>query len=181
VNSKKNEDLLTADIEEMIVRIAKKYKIIGMDLEDKISEIRSHLKSKIPKYKSEKGQFRVWALRVLKNKLLDLMREFGKEPEVISFSEMPIKILRDDTRISFEETLEATDKGQAARKTNFEFDVKLILSRLSPKDKLVFKMKIDGYDLEEITEKTGVKRETIKKRWNRRLPFLKKSFRKYLK
>ena len=42
-NKKGRSDSITVDIEEMIVRIAEKYKICGMDIEAKTQEIRNHL------------------------------------------------------------------------------------------------------------------------------------------
>ena len=62
-------------IEKDICYEAGKNYIYGMGKEDIAQELRAHIFSKIGNYDPTKSNFRTWAIRVMKNKIIDLSRK----------------------------------------------------------------------------------------------------------
>lgn len=67
-------------LEKDILYCARRYRIIGMDIEDIVQELRYHLLRKLDRFDRTKSRLRTWAMRVMRNRLIDIHQSSERLP-----------------------------------------------------------------------------------------------------
>jgi RNA polymerase sigma factor (sigma-70 family) len=168
---------LTADIEKVIARISDKYAIKGMDIENKCSFLRMHLINQLEKYDHGKNpNFKFWAIKVLTNKAIDLLRQYGREPSTFFYS--PIK--GSDGKIPLDVVAKKRIKKlERLDTTSIDLDIDINRALSNPREGVIVRLFSQGFSDKEIAEKEKISISACRKRKQR--AFKKLRERNFLK
>ena len=92
---------------------------------------------------------------------------------------MPPKVLLDGTEIPFEDTWEASDKGQFVKDLTFQIDFDRATAGITSTDTIVVSMRINKHSFKEIAKELGIHKGRIIQKWQELRPNLDKFFESY--
>ncbi len=125
-----------------IISLCRKYNVHDSDMEDVIQEIYSQLFVSLKKYKTDKGSFKSWFIKLAINTIFK------------SFRTKKIKVI----------SIDSLEKAFQASEENVE-DIQLLniaslVNELPLGYKTIFNLSVDGLDHGEISEYLGISKST---------------------
>ena len=140
----------------LVAHIAKKYQGTEVEMEDLISIGTVGLIKAIMSYNKDKNsKLGTYAARCIENEILMMLRTKKKISKEVSLYE-PIGTDRDGNEIQLFDIIEAED-SDAQEKVSLKDDIKLLYEKiesvLSPRERLVLKMRYGLYNQEEYTQR----------------------------
>lgn len=140
----------------LVAHIVKKYQTLEEDNEDLLSIGTIGLIKAVVTFNPDKSvRLGTYAARCIENEILMYLRAKKKSSKEVSLYE-PIGTDREGNEIQLFDIIE-TDADDAHRKTELKEDIKTLYrkveSELSPRERLVLKMRYGLYDEEEYTQR----------------------------
>ncbi len=165
------EDYLK-EIEPEIIAKSWKCHINGLNSEDVAQELRLLLTEKFPLFDRGKASWRVWANKLMKNKIIDLSRGAAKEwienkdglsvRRIILASDLqPESNKNDEEEMNVYENF--GDKNKQTENMIDEIDLRLILekAKITKKEKIIFQLHLDGFSFREIEKSKKIGKDKI--------------------
>lgn len=140
----------------LVAHIVKKYQHLDEDLEDLLSIGTIGLIKAVSTFNLEKGnRLATYAARCIENEILMMLRGKKKTSKEVSLYE-PIGTDREGNEIQLFDVIES-DEEDAPSKVALKDDIKMLYekvsSELSPRERLVLKMRYGLYEGEEYTQR----------------------------
>lgn len=156
----------------LVAHIVKKYQTLEEDNEDLLSIGTIGLIKAVVTFNPDKSvRLGTYAARCIENEILMYLRAKKKSSKEVSLYE-PIGTDREGNEIQLFDIIE-TDADDAHRKTELKEDIKTLYrkveSELSPRERLVLKMRYGLYDEEEYTQREIAKQLGISRSYVSRI------------
>ena len=156
----------------LVAHIVKKYQTLEEDNEDLLSIGTIGLIKAVVTFNPDKSvRLGIYAARCIENEILMYLRAKKKSSKEVSLYE-PIGTDREGNEIQLFDIIE-TDADDAHRKTELKEDIKTLYRKveteLSPRERLVLKMRYGLYDEEEYTQREIAKQLGISRSYVSRI------------
>lgn len=143
--------LLMSEHQDMVFALALKMLADEREAEDTVQDVFVHVWQHISQYSPQKGSFAAWVYAVAAHMCIDKIRH-----------NKPLSVKPDDETI-FRRYASGSNPEQQLCNKEWAAIVKVLSSRLSPRQRVVFTLRmLENVPVEEITSITGITPEKIK-------------------
>lgn len=146
-------DELFSQYKKLVVSRARKYFLVGGDLDDLIQEGMVGFLKAINTFDEKKGEFSSYAKRLINNEILNLIKKSNTKKQAIFNEHLELNnqgeiVVDASTSVGLSDN--QSPESEFLRQENYEDLIQEIHSHLSEMEQSVLKLYLEGYNLNEI-------------------------------
>ncbi len=150
-------DTLFASYKKVVASQARKYYLVGGDMDDLIQEGMVGFLKAVNTYDEKKGEFLPYALRLINNEIQNLIKKSNTQKQSFFNTSIPLnnqgEVVVGDAEMA--KPYASSPETEVIGKEDFDHLLLLAKSKLSDKENEVFALYLEGYDNREIVKKLG--------------------------